>query len=52
MSIRWRILGILVLAIALTASLSLLVGYYFTQRQFDAFVSELGRREAQDWLDD
>ena len=48
MSIRWRILGILVLAIALTASLSLLVGYYFTQRQFDAFVSELGRREAQD----
>ena len=48
MSIRWRILGILVLAIALTASLSLLVGYYFTQRQFDAFVSELGRREAQE----
>ena len=48
MSIRWRILGVLVLAIALTASLSLLVGYYFTQRQFDAFVSELGRREAQD----
>ena len=48
MSIRWRILGILVLAIALTASLSLLVGYYFTKRQFDAFVGELGRREAQD----
>ena len=47
MSIRWRILGALVLAIALTASLSLGVGYYVAQRQFDAFVSQLGRREAQ-----
>ena len=47
MPLRWRIMGALVLAIALTASLSLGVGYYGAQRQFDAFVSQLGRQEAQ-----
>lgn len=46
MALRWRILGTLVLAIVLTASLSSAVGYFATQRQFDAFVSDLGRHQA------
>ena len=46
MSLRWRILRVLILIIALTVSLSLGAGYYVAQRQFNAFVDELGRKEA------
>ena len=47
MSLRWRTLLVLLLMIVLTVSLSFAVGYYATQRQFDDFVSELGRHEAE-----
>ena len=46
MSLRWRIVRLLNIVIALTVALNLGVSYYAAQRQFDAFVSELGRREA------
>ena len=48
MSLRWRILGVLILVIVLTVLWNLSASYYVTQRQFDAFVSELGRIEASD----
>ena len=47
MSLRFRILRLLILIIALTVSLSVGVGYYVTQRQFDAFVADLARHEAE-----
>ncbi len=46
MSIRWRILLVLILIVALTVSMSLALGYHAAQRQFTAFVDELSRREA------
>ena len=48
MSLRLRILRIMILITALTVALSVGVGYYVTQRQFEAFVDELGRNEAGD----
>lgn len=48
MSLRWRILRVLTLMTALMVSLSLGLGYYAARQQFDAFVDELGRREAKD----
>lgn len=48
MSLRWRILSLLVLIIALTIAWNLGASYVVTQRQFNAFVSELGRIEASD----
>ena len=48
MTLRWRILAALVLIIALTVAWNLGASYVVTQRQFDAFVSELGRIEASD----
>ena len=48
MSLRWRILSVLILLIVLTVAWNLGASYYVTQRQFDAFVSELGRIEASD----
>ncbi len=47
MSLRLRILRILILITALTVTLSVGVGFYVAQRQFEAFVDELGRNEAQ-----
>ena len=44
-SLRWHILRVLILTITLTVSLSLALGYFATQRQFDAFVAELGRNQ-------
>ena len=46
MSIRWRFLGAFILIIVLAVSLSVGVGYYTTQGQLQAFVSELSRDEA------
>ncbi|MCY4064280.1 MAG: HAMP domain-containing sensor histidine kinase [Chloroflexi bacterium] len=48
MSLRWRILGVLILVIVLTVAWNLAASYYVTQRQFDAFVSELSQREASE----
>ena len=48
MLLRWRILRVLIIVIALTVAWNLAVSFYVTQRQFDAFVNELGRREARD----
>ncbi len=46
MSLRWRIMGAIVLAIALTVSVSVAVGYWTTQSRLSAFVSEIGDDEA------
>ncbi len=46
MSLRWRIMGAIVLAIALTVSVSVAVGYWTTQSRLGAFVSEIGDDEA------
>ena len=48
MSLRWRILRVLMLMTALMVALSLGLGIYAARQQFDAFVDELGRREAKD----
>lgn len=48
MSLRWRILSVLILVIVLTVAWNLAASYYVTQRQLDAFVSELGRQEASE----
>ncbi len=48
MSLRWRILGVPVLLIVLTVAWNLGASYYVAQRQFNAFVSGLGRTEASD----
>ncbi|MCY4466030.1 MAG: HAMP domain-containing sensor histidine kinase [Chloroflexi bacterium] len=46
MSLRWRIFWLLIPIIVLTASISLALSYFAAQRQFNAFVRELSRREA------
>jgi len=46
MSLRLRILRIMILVAVLTVLLSVGVGYYVTQRQFQAFVGDLSRNEA------
>lgn len=46
MSLRWRIFSLLILMIVLTASISLALSYFAAQRQFNLFVRELSRREA------
>ena len=46
MSLRWRITSVLIIVIALTVAWNLAASYYTIQRQFDAFVSGLGRTEA------
>lgn len=46
MTLRWRILLVLIIVIALTVAWNLAASYYTIQRQFDAFVSGLGRVEA------
>ncbi len=46
MTLRWRILRLLIIVIALTVAWNLAASYYTIQRQFDAFVSGLGRAEA------
>ena len=46
MSLRGRILRVLILIVTLSVSLSLGVGYYATQQQFNAFVDELSRHKA------
>lgn len=48
MSLLWRILSVLILVIVLTVAWNLAASYYVTQRQLDAFVSELGQREASE----
>ncbi len=48
MSLRWRILSVLVFVIILTVAWNLAASYYVTQRQLDAFVSELSQREASE----
>ena len=48
MSLRWRIMGAIVLAIALTVSVSVAVGYWTTQSRLGVFVSEIGDDEASD----
>ncbi len=46
MTLRWRITRLLIIVIALTVAWNLAASYYTIQRQFDAFVSGLGRVEA------
>ena len=46
MSLRWRITGVLIIIVGLTVAWNLAASYYTIQRQFDAFVSGLGRAEA------
>ena len=48
MSLRWRIMRVLVLVVALTIAWNLAASYFTIQRQFDAFVSGLGRIEARE----
>ena len=48
MSLRWRILSVLIFVIILTVAWNLAASYYVTQRQLDAFVSELSQREASE----
>lgn len=46
MSLRWRILGSIVLVVLLSVLASIAVGYYATQFRLDAFVDRLGGDEA------
>lgn len=46
MSLRWRITGVLIIVVGLTVAWNLAASYYTIQRQFDAFVTGLGRTEA------
>ena len=46
MSLRWRIMGPMVLVIVLTVLTSVGVGYYATQSRLDVFVDEIGGDEA------
>ncbi len=48
MSLRRRILSVLILVIILTVAWNLAASYYVSQRQLDAFLSELSRREASE----
>ncbi len=46
MSLRWRIMGSIVLVIVLTVLISVAVGYYTTQSRLGVFVDEIGDDEA------
>ena len=46
MSLRWRIMGSIVLVIVLTVLISVGVGYYATQARLGVFVDEIGDDEA------
>ena len=46
MSLRWRIMGSIVLVIVLTVLISVGVGYYATQSRLGVFVNEIGDDEA------
>lgn len=46
MSLHWRIANAFALLIALSVSLTVSIGYFTSQSQFDLFVAELGRIEA------
>ena len=46
MSLRWRIMGPMVLVIVLTVLISVGLGYYATQSRLDVFVEEIGVDEA------
>ncbi len=46
MSLRWRIMGPMVLVIVLTVLISVGVGYYATQSRLGVFVAEIGVDEA------
>ena len=46
MSLRWRIMGSIVLVIVLTVLISVGVGYYATQSRLGVFVDEIGGDEA------
>ena len=46
MSLRWRIMGSIVLTIVLTVLISVSVGYYATQSRLSVFVDEIGDDEA------
>ena len=46
MSLRWRIMGSIVLVIVLTVLISVGVGYYATQSRLGVFVDEIGDEEA------
>ena len=46
MSLRWRIMGSIVLVIVLTVLISVGVGYYATQSRLGVFVDEIGDDEA------
>ena len=46
MSLRWRITAVMIVVVTLTVAWNLAASYYTIQRQFDAFVSGLGRIEA------
>ena len=46
MSLRWRIMGTMVLLIVLTVLINVGVGYYATQSRLGVFVDEIGVDEA------
>ena len=46
MSLRWRIMGPMVLVIVLTVLISVGLGYYATQSRLGVFVEEIGVDEA------
>ena len=46
MSLRWRIMGLTVLVVVVTALVSVGVGYYATQSRLGVFVDEIGDDEA------
>ena len=46
MSLRWRIMGLTVLVVAITALVSVGVGYYATQSRLGVFVDQIGDDEA------
>lgn len=46
MTLRWRILRVLIIVIAVTVAWNMAASYYTIQRQFDAFVTGLGHVEA------
>ena len=46
MSLRWRIMGAIVLVIILTILIGVGIGYYTTQARLDVFVDRIGEEEA------
>ncbi|MDE2970534.1 MAG: hypothetical protein OXT51_10635, partial [Chloroflexota bacterium] len=46
MSLRWRIMGSIVLAVVLTVVTSVGVGYYATQSRLGVFVERIGNEDA------